>query len=258
MYLGADPEKVLEWVKSQSDVEHNPGEAALQSMVKGYVEELLSSDLERYKILEIEHHFERRIVPEISGISEEVKLCGSIDMIVLEEHPKDSEFPLLWGFEHKTCKNYRSGAYAKLDDQLRVYNWALYKYLGELKEAHKVPQDTQVGGVVLNETRKLLRKFENHRQVYYEDRMSLWRYINGLSRITDDMRATSHDLKKFNINPEPCADFMSCQMCEYNTICETYGSRLPGQNEILQEFEGEFQVRECDHLDEKVEREVMK
>lgn len=237
LYLGANPDKVLEWVQQQSDVANNPGEAALQSMVRGYIDELLVEDLENYEILEIEHHFEEPLTPQTN-------ICGSIDMLAIDR--RDGK---LYGFEHKTCKNFRTGAYLALDDQLRVYNWELYR------ASRKIKNRPQVGGVILNETRKLLRKFENRRQIHNEPLEDLMEYITSLGDVVHSMEVKCSNTSSV---PQPCADYMSCQMCEYATICETYGTqRLPNEDVILSEFAMEFQKRECDHLDEKVEREVM-
>lgn len=236
LYLGADPDKVLEWTKNQIDP-NTPSELALPSMVEGYIENLLDKDLERYEILEVEHHFEEKFTADSF-------LCGSIDMIAIDRQTNE-----LVGFEHKTCKNFRSGAYLHLDDQLRVYNWVLYCI------ASRLPGNPEVGGVVLNETRKLLRKFENKRQIHNEPFSVLLRYINSLAHTVHNLEDSVYS----SYDPQPCADFMSCQMCEFNTICETYGTdELPSQSEILSEFNLEFQERECDHLDEKIEREVLK
>lgn len=235
LYLGADPAKVLKWTKSQIDP-NTPSELALPSMIEGYIENLLEEDLERYEVLEVEHHFEEKFTADAF-------LCGSIDMIAI-----DRETNTLVGFEHKTCKNFRTGAYLHLDDQLRVYNWVLHCM------ALRLDTKIEVGGIVLNETRKLLRKFENKRQIHNEPFPSLLRYINSLASTVHDLTQSVYS----SYDPQPCADFMHCQMCEFNTICETYGTdELPVQDEILKEFELEFQERECDHLDEKIEREVM-
>lgn len=237
LYLGASADKVLDWVQSQIDP-NTPSEMALPSMIRGYIDNLLADDLQRYQILEVEHQFSYPIsyVPAID-------LCGSIDMLAIERKTNT-----LYGFEHKTCKNFRTGAYLALDDQLRVYNWILYQI------APTFPSNPKVGGVILNETRKLLRQFDNKRHTHNESLPALQQYINTL-------RGTTKSISSATETPnlvQPCADFMSCQMCEFATICETYGTQqLPPESQILEEFELEFQKRECDHLDEKVEREVM-
>lgn len=241
LYLGANPDKVLQWVGEQIDVANNPGEAALLSMIRGYIDEVLPQDLERYEIIEVEHHFEE-------PLTENIKLCGSIDMIAY-----DREEQALVAFEHKTCKNFRTGAYLALDDQLRVYNWVLSRMaIHDVKHNHP-----KCGGVILNETRKLLRKFENKRQIHNESSIELEEYVRSLKLPVLSLERTQAMLKI--AAPQPCADFMSCQMCEFNSICETYGTkRIPVEEQLLDEFQMEFQKRECDHLDEKAEREVMK
>ena len=43
-------------------------------------------------------------------------------------------------------------------------------------------------------------------------------------------------------------------MCDYADLCMHYGYADIDRDELLNEFEGEFEVRDCDHLDEKAQR----
>ena len=54
--------------------------------------------------------------------------------------------------------------------------------------------------------------------------------------------------------PDPEPSYMKCNLCGFRDVCEHYGYSTPTEEEILSEFAEEIEVREFDHLDEKVER----
>ena len=106
MYMGAPLEKVMQFVRKEISTDN---EAALLAMVPGYYRNVLPGDLDRFKVLDIEHHFS--FVPADPDTGEvldpDVEVCGSIDMIVLAEAEN-----AIYGFEHKTCKNFaKTGAF---------------------------------------------------------------------------------------------------------------------------------------------------
>jgi hypothetical protein len=45
-------------------------------------------------------------------------------------------------------------------------------------------------------------------------------------------------------------------MCDYSSICTTYGYGELNKALVLEEFVEEFEVRDVDHLDEKAERRI--
>lgn len=268
LYLGVPIERVMESVKKNMK---DDSEAALLAMIPGYAREVLPGDLDRFRVLDIEHHF--RFVPadpetgEI--IDEDIEVCGSIDMIVL-----DPEENAIYGFEHKTCKNFRDASYIWMDEQPRVYTYALMRYvdaynkkkhdtwvtshekwekLGSASVAEPMePRPAKLGGIYLNETKKLLRQFQYNRTLckYPEDDLKNFMYaFFGTC-------CACHQSVATNDPAYPSPSYMGCSMCDYKTICETYMYGTLDRDTVLEEFKEEFKVREVDHLEEKEDRSV--
>ena len=55
MYMGASLEKTMEFVRNSMSTDN---EVALLAMVPGYYKNVLPNDLDRYQVLDIEHHFD--------------------------------------------------------------------------------------------------------------------------------------------------------------------------------------------------------
>lgn len=259
LYLGISLEKVMADLKEHL-VE---GEEALLNMITGYAREVLDGDLERYIVLDIEHHFS--FVPTTSKgevFDPDLEICGSIDMIVLEEATGK-----VYGFEHKTTKNFRELEFIWMDEQPRVYTKALQGYVNRLNEhrmeqweAAGAPEDRKpvpftVGGIYLNEVKKLLRQFQYQR--------TLCEYTDtDLDNFFDAFLNTCAECKKYSTNknlfPAPQPSYFACQMCSFKGVCSTYMYNNINKTEILNEFEEELQERQMDHLDEKTEVSTQK
>lgn len=261
MYMGSPLEKVMAMVTREMNPETD---TALLAMVPGYFENVLPYDLERYKVLDIEHQFSF----EVPGV-EDLNVCGSIDMIAL-----DIETNKVYGFEHKTAKAYRDDHFLWMDEQPRVYTIALKHFVeaynekqmekyheewdrwdAECQEPDLEPQKpipVTLGGIYINEVKKLLRKFDYKRSlcVYPED--DLTNFMNGFFHTCVQCK-TSVDTDDVAI-PQP--NYMGCKMCNFQTICETYKYSTLVEDVVLDEFSEEFVKRDSDHLDEKVERNV--
>lgn len=270
LYLGASFDKVMAMIRREMSQD---SDAALLAMVPGYYEKVLPDDLDRYKVLEVEHHFE--IAPTTSDgeylfptqpklnpktkepmydsagypiVEPSLLICGSIDMIALEMETNE-----IWGFEHKTCKTFRDGAYLWMDEQPRVYTWALQQYVKEYNAKHANDEGfvpAKLGGVYLNEVKKLLRNFQYQRTAcQYSDEdldmfmQSFYETCTQCKHAVDENRYAA---------PQP--SYFACQMCAFKTICQTYMYEKLNKEEILKEFEEEFMERTEDHLDEKSER----
>lgn len=254
LYLGQPLESVMDMVRREMDP---ATDNALLAMVPGYAKNVLPGDLARYTILEIEHKF------QIKTIDPEMELAGSIDMIAIENATNE-----IWGFEHKSAKSFRDPAYLWMDEQPRIYTFALLDYVeklnlkryqewrnfcSNLREGDIFPDEPEpykLGGIYINEVKKLLRDFQYQRTpcVYPRDDMSRFmRAFYGTARELIEM--VEEDVPMF-----PTPSFFKCQMCAFKTICSTYMYSSLDRNEILQEFQEEFQVRDVDHLDEKLER----
>lgn len=248
MYMGVPLEKVMTFVRKEMS---NDSEVALLAMVPGYYREVLPHDLDRFKVLDIEHHF--NFVPADPETGEvldpDVEVCGSIDMIVL-----DVEENAIYGFEHKTCKNFRDSSFMWMDEQPRVYTYALMLYVQEYNAKHPDQEPATLGGIYINEVKKLLRDFKYQR--------TLCKY--PADDLTNFMRAffgtccACHKSVVENDPAYPSPSYFGCSMCDYKTICETYMYSTLDKDTVIDEFKEEFKVRESDHLEEKTERSTEK
>lgn len=266
MYMNVPLDKVMAFVRRE--ISHD-NEAALLAMVPGYYKNVLPDDLERYKILDIEHHF--NFVPTDLETGEvldpNIEVCGSIDMIVL-----DIEENAIYGFEHKTCKNFRDSSFMWMDEQPRVYTYELIQYVreynrkqeqrfisaweewreaGEVPELEpKKPEVVTLGGIYINEVKKLLRDFKYQRTLCkypYDDMVNFMRSF--FSTCSACHQSVVNDDPAY-----PSPSYFGCSMCDFKTICETYMYSTLDRATVMEEFKEEFKVRESDHLDEKTER----
>lgn len=289
LYLGVPLDKVMEMIrKEMSDDE----EAALLAMIPGYYNNVLMDDLDRFKVLDVEWHFEYAptasdgsylfpLEPMKDGngntvydedgnpvIVSSLVIVGSIDMVVL-----DVEQNKIYGFEHKTCKSFRDEAYLWMDEQPRVYTWALQQFVDrynartwkkwqedweawdrncqEPDQEPVKPTPVTLGGVYLNEVKKLLRQFQYKRTLCTYSKDDLDNFMRSFF-------GTCSHCKHMVDNNEyaaPQPGYMSCSMCSFKTICSTYMYENINKNELLEEFSEEFEERTEDHLEEKTERE---
>lgn len=269
MYMGAPLDKVMQFVRKEISQD---SEAALLAMIPGYYKNVLPYDLDRFKVLDIEHHFSFVPCDPDTGevIDPDVEVCGSIDMIVL-----DPEENAIYGFEHKTCKNFRDSSFMWMDEQPRVYTYALQLYVDEynlkrinewISECDRIdaithstgvkfeyppePEPVTLGGVYINEVKKLLRDFKYQR--------TLCKYpaddLRNFMRAFFGTCCACHTSVLGNDPSYPSPSYFGCSMCDYKTICETYMYSTLDKSTVLEEFKEEFKVRETDHLEEKTER----
>lgn len=265
LYLGVPYEKVMEMVRREMQTDND---AALLAMIPGYYQKVLPGDLDRYRVLDVEHHFE--IAPKTSDgeylfplepVADEntgevqydgngnplmvssLLVCGSIDMIVLDEAQNK-----IYGFEHKTCKSFRDESYLWMDEQPRVYTWALKEYVVEYNAKHGT--NCELGGVYLNEVKKLLRNFQYQRTlcVYTDEDLD-----NFMQAFFEDCLSCKHAVDT-NSYAAPKPSYFTCNMCSFKTICTTYMYANLDKAEVLDEFKEEFVERTEDHLEEKAER----
>lgn len=292
LYLGVSLDKVMEMVRRDMQTD---GDAALLAMIPGYYKNVLPGDLDRFTVLDIEHHF--NIAPVTSDgeylfpleqsknadgtlaydangnpvMEPSLTICGSIDMIVLD--PLENK---IYGFEHKTCKNFRDESYLWMDEQPRVYTWALKEYIQEYNDRHyrqyqdaycewqrigapealepAMPKPATLGGVYLNEVKKLLRQFQYQRTLckYTDEDLDYF-----MQSFFNDCTTCKHAVDN-NSYAAPKPSYFNCSMCSFKTICSTYMYAPLDESEILDEFKEEFVKREEDHLEEKAERSTDK
>lgn len=265
LYLGVPYEKVMEMVRREMQTDND---AALLAMIPGYYQKVLPGDLDRYRVLDIEHHFEIApktsdgeylfpLEPMVDKNTGEVQydgngnplmvssllVCGSIDMIVLDEAQNK-----IYGFEHKTCKSFRDESYLWMDEQPRVYTWALKEYVAAYNAKHGT--NCELGGVYLNEVKKLLRNFQYQRTlcVYTDEDLD-----NFMQAFFEDCLSCKHAVDT-NSYAAPKPSYFTCNMCSFKTICTTYMYANLDKAEVLDEFKEEFVERTEDHLEEKAER----
>lgn len=267
MYLGVSLDKIMEMVRREMQTDND---AALLAMVPGYYNKVLPGDLDRFTVLDIEWHFEvppttsdgeylfpiEHKVDKTTGeycyddngnpiMEPSMVICGSVDMIVV-----DKAEGKIYGFEHKTCKNFRDESYLWMDEQPRVYTWALQYYIRNYNEKHGT--NYTLGGVYLNEVKKLLRQFQYQRTLctYTDEDLD-----NFMQAFFEDCTSCKHAVDN-NSYAAPKPSYFNCGMCSFKTICSTYMYAPLNESEVLEEFKEEFVKREEDHLEEKVEREV--
>lgn len=258
LYLGGNPDKVLE--QALRELSDPVQQRVMTNIITGYACGPLIEDLEKYQVLDIERRVSIRL-PELTVINEEtgeidedesIEVCGSIDMIVL-----DKETFEVSGFEHKSAQKFRPEIYITMDEQPRTYFIELQKIVQEMNDRWSAnnngePGPYKVGAIIMNECKKVQRTFEYERHVcrYSE---------NEINKYKQKLIATGMRIQALKRGEEfPCCNpsYMSCQMCDYANICQMYGYNDLDLDTLKEEFVEEFEVRDCDHLDEKVERKI--
>lgn len=249
LYLGSELDNVMDWIRKEMI---NDGDACLLAMIPGYAKNVLEYDLERFKVLDIEHKFEIQPLQDV-----DIQVCGSIDMIVLEKATNK-----IFGFEHKTAKNFRDTSFLWMDEQPRVYTVALQEYINTLNHTvaeqweragcpeDAVPEPYTLGGIYINEVKKLLRDFKYQRTLCTYPAEDLQNFFQEFLGTCQSISATVAN--GGGVTPSP--SYFNCSMCSFRGVCETYMYRDISKEAILDEFAEEFQERDIDHLDEKVER----
>ena len=265
LYLGVSLDKVMAMVRREMKTDND---AALLAMIPGYYKHVLPGDLDRFTVLDIEWHFEvppttsdgESLIPiehkidKVTGelcyddrgdpiMEPSLVVCGSIDMIVV-----DKAEGKIYGFEHKTCKNFRDESFLWMDEQPRVYTWALQYYIRNYNEKHGT--DYTLGGVYLNEVKKLLRQFQYQRTLCTYTDEDLDHFMQAFFF---DCNSCKHAVDN-NSYAAPKPSYFNCGNCAYKTICSTYMYAPLSEADVLEEFKEEFVKREEDHLNEKAER----
>lgn len=241
LYMEVPVDRVMQMVKKEMLTDND---AALLAMIPGYAREVIPGDLDRYQVLDIEHRFLFTPTTEDGEvIDEDLQVTGSIDMIAVER-----DTGLVYGFEHKTTKNFREPTYMWMDEQPRVYTYALKLFVKNYNFLHDT--DYKLGGIYINEVKKLLRDFKYQRTLCVYPGDDLENFMQGFFGSCVACKVSVETNDKAIPNPS----YFACQMCSYKTICETYMYSTLKEIEVLEEFKEEFLKRTEDHLDEKVER----
>lgn len=279
LYLGKDEHEVEKFCQEQLKNEDPKDATMILSMVRGYSRNVIPAD-ERFVPIDIEWHFKFspfELLDDLGyylandmGIAEalqDITIAGSIDMIAL-----DTETNEIWGFEHKTAKNFRNDIYLWMDEQPRVYYAALKRWVdkfnertlaqwakgkAEYEEEHPygeysvpMPEPVTLGGVYINEVKKLIRAFDYKRSPLKYPVDDLRNFMLSFATSCAECHKMVNN-PQIPRNPEP--DMMTCMNCQYNTICQTYQYQNITLDGLLREFNLEYEVRKEDHLNEKTE-----
>lgn len=285
LYLGKNEAEVEQYCTDQLKNDDPKDATLILSMVRGYSRNVIPAD-ERFVPIDIEWHFKFSpfdlldahgfYVAHEMGIADalrDVTIAGSIDMIAL-----DTETNQIWGFEHKTAKNFRNDIYLWMDEQPRVYYAALKQWVkqfnarsykqwqdacAEVQKEYEQnggigvcpyqpaePTEVTLGGVYINEVRKLIRAFDYKRSPlrYPDDDLRNFMLSFATSCAECHKMVNNPNIPR---NPEP--DMMTCMNCQFNTICQTMQYQNVTLDGLLREFKLEYEVRKEDHLQEKEE-----
>lgn len=282
MYLGKLIDEVLEYMEHEMDGSDSKETTVLRSMVKGYMEQVMPEDEALYEVLDIEYHFEFSPIEVMSrlGIKPvdvpsshrlyDVTVVGSIDMIALNRETNE-----VWGFEHKTAKNFRNNTYLWMDEQPRLYFIALMLWVEAynkrknkewLEKCNRItlatpieelrvcdlpsePTPVKLGGVFINEVRKLVRMFDYKRSKLTYEASDIRNFMFSFFASC----AECHKMVNKPYLPRvPQPDMMTCSTCSFNTLCQKYQYADVTVARVLAEND-DFKVRESDHLDDKEE-----
>lgn len=203
----------------------------MYNMIEGYYS-LVLEDMDNYEVLDIERGWQVDILGDI-------QLCGSIDMIVLDKRDN-----CIYGFEHKSTARFKESIIVKLDEQLRVYYMALQFITNEINGINK--SNFKVGGIILNEVRKLQKKFEYQRTICTYTDSDMEKFMQGICRVASQLL----DEVQASIMPDPEPSPMKCVMCQFSSICEHFGYSEITAGDIIDQLP-EYVVRSKDHLDAK-------
>jgi len=216
--------------------------AILSKMLTGYFQDVLPTDLEKWEILEIEYCFNHPLVT-LSTKQLDVYITGAIDLIVYE-----AETNTIWGIEHKTAKAYRESTFAQMDAQPRLYAEMLTTlYLKDAISRNRVPSDAKVGGIIINEVKKLSTKFDYKRTVMQYDNDSRLHFNANLTAILERMLNT--------LEQDFCAPtthHASCSYCSFKNVCLEFTYKPVTVDTILhhETLSEQFKVRTVDYIQE--------
>ena len=271
MYLGGDLDKIVTQAVKECEGDP-PMQRTIEKMLRGYYDEVLREDLDNYIVLDIEKSVniplpELQVFNDDGTLDEEksIRVAGSVDMVALEKETFE-----IWYFEHKTCSKFRPDVYFVLDEQPRTYFIDLISYVAMMNlraDEGKLPisfyqvlglevgaplPEFRIGGVYINEVKKLSTKFEYMRRPCKYSDVQVGRFYSTLVKTGQRLKA----LKEGRTTACASPGYMSCTMCDFASICSTYGYEDVELDELLEEFQEEFEVRTVDHLDEKAERKI--
>lgn len=204
----------------------------------GYYNNVLKHDLAKFAVVNTEHRFNiplLTLVPELcsDGSYNAVNITGSVDLVF-----RDRQTGKYGGLEHKYIRNFRPDVYEHLDEQPKMYFYAI---------EHDFEGCEVIG---INQVRKLKTKFDHARTHMTYTPEQLDNFVeNFATTCIEIVRAT--ELIYFPARP----GYMSCQICDYAPLCldmnelGTDNINVINDPELLDELG--FEKRLIDHLNEK-------
>lgn len=223
LYMGVNIEKIFDYINREGGEDIIP----LTTMLKGYNNEIIERDLERYEVLDIEYAF--TLTPHYSDGSpvDDIEIIGFIDMVCVDKDENE-----IVGFEHKSCKSFKSEFTLKMDAQPRLYHIALDDFVAKYNVEHGTNYTN--GGVIMNQVKKLLRDFKMQRdQCRYDD--------DDLAQFMDAFIAECTSCKSAINSPcHPQPSDMGCAMCSYKSVCAKYGYAQIQKEKVAMELSDEF------------------
>lgn len=232
LYIGHTVNDVMEMLDTDAP---DASIITLRTMLKGYAGEKgpLDADLDMYTILGTEVKFSFPLVDTNTGeVHEDIRFVGSIDMVA--QHKQTG---LIYGFEHKSAKTFRSEIYLFMDEQPRMYQLALQ---------HMYP-DHAIGGVYMNEVKKLVRDFQYKRSLVVFDETDL---SNFLRTITANALTIYGDYDGTKASA-PTPSYMGCLMCSFGCICSEMGFKWDSHLAMDIARANDIEPRITDHLEDK-------
>lgn len=272
LYIGKPIEAVEEYIMDEMKGEDEKDIIMLRSMARGYAREVLPADMKKFYVVDIEYHFsfglwevaqllglDLSVVTMLRNLKEQgrdIQVVGSIDQIAIDRETNE-----VWGFEHKTAKSFRKEVYSWMDEQPRLYYIALMLWVqkynadrlavwAEAQKKYPKPQPVTVGGVYINEVKKLVRAFDSKRTPLTYPESDIRNFMLAFIRSVAECACAVEDP---NVPRIPQPDFMTCSTCQFNLVCEKYKYADVKLEDILAEFSNDYKVRDADHLEDKNE-----
>lgn len=258
LYVGVPIEEVSTYLIDCTKELDPKDVMVLRSMVEGYEREVMPLDREAYTILDIEHRFKFSPAAYLQHAAQneetlhnswiadqlaELEVTGAIDMIALRK-----EDGTIWGFEHKTARNFRTEVYALMDEQPRVYTAALQMWVDTYNAEHSTQYT--LGGVYINEVKKLVKAFDYKRTPMVYSNEDIRAFMFGFFLSCEDLQEY-HESPTWPRVPQP--DFLKCGNCAYAQVCIDMQYESMSLDALLAKYGDTLAVREVDHLEEKDE-----
>lgn len=224
LYMGVSPD--IDGLCTTYGVLDFDEQRILRTMLEGYEENIIRLDIEKYEILDTEYKFQ---IP-VEGTN--IIVTGSIDMVVRERATGK-----IFGFEHKSAKNWRPEIYDILDEQPQMYFIAIEKGFG------------RCDGIFINQVKKLKTKFDIKRTLLTYSKARLDNFFKCFVKDCHEINNMKDD-NEFTASPS----YIKCTMCMYADLCISIETSDSIDVSNISESEIEIlglEKRLIDHLDEK-------